>query len=56
MLTTMLKREGQFWQEMLQGWSDSLVWGGWAGRQEEKMKFPERLRRDHALLLSMAEM
>ena len=26
MLTTMLKREGQFWQEMLQGWSDSLVW------------------------------
>lgn len=56
MLTTMLKREGQFWQEMLQGWSDSLVWGGWAGRQEEKMKFPERLHRDHALLLSMAEM
>lgn len=21
-------REGQFWQEVLQGWSDSLVWGG----------------------------
>ena len=41
---------------MLQGWSDSLVRAGWAGRQEEEMQFPERLWRDHALLLPMAEM